>query len=1087
MRKILSLLSVLVLFSIWTFAQQKTVTGKVTDAQGQAIPFATIRIKGTKVGVSADADGNFSIKANSSETLVISGAGIQLKEVPVGGENHLAIQVSRQSNLDEVVVTTALGARRSRNTLPYAAQQISGDDVNRTVTTNVVNSLSGKIAGLEITASNAMGGSTNTILRGFRSLTQSNQALYVVDGVPYDNTITAGVTGGNGVDFGSATSDLNPDDIASIAVLKGGAASALYGSRGSNGVILITTKRGSARKQLSITANFGVTAASPEKSTLPSYQTTYGQGYEESAANGGFYSQVVPWSANPVQTPMTDGDAATGVLYNPSLMIYNWDAAAPSDPNFHKATPWQPAANHNPTDYFVTPITTTESVLVQGGSENGTFKFGYTRDDEKGFIPNSSIKKNLFDMTATYNISKKITLEGGLNYVNENAINRYIYQYTAGTNPMTDFRQWWPTNVNIKSLKHDYFAAHENETWNWGPTGAYSNNTLGSIGKPAYHDNLYWFAYQNPEQDSRDRYTGHVKVNVAFTDYLSFTGTVTDDYYNQVIQQRADVGSQAPSFYSRINTTFNETNYTGALNLNKNLGNNFNLKAMAGGNIQKDNIPSVLSSTSGGLILPGFWSISNSVNTPGAPTETDYIKEIHSLFGSVTLSYKDMLTLDGTLRRDQSSTLPAAHNTYYYPSVSAGFVFSKLLPQSSAISYGKVYVNYAQVGGDAPYYSVYNTNTINTPLHGQAIMNGTTSKPNQNLLPEQNKSYEAGLEMNFLNNRIGFNANYYHQVQSNEILPISVSTSTGYNTFSVNGGSIQNQGVEVTMNVTPLKTRDFTWTVTVNWSKNINKVLSLYGGQPSYALSNLQNGIQIVAEVGKPYGILRGTDYIYLNGQKVITDASSGNAGVYEQKSNKLSDIGSIQPTWIGGINNSFSYKNMSLSFLIDVHQGGQVYSLDMDYGSFSGLYPRTAEKNDLGNPNRAPLADGGGVILKGVTPDGKANTTRIQEDVNSGSWTYGSLGAGAETNREFVYNASFIKLRELAFTYAIPAKALAGLHSVKGIDLVLSGNNLWIIHKDEPYADPEQGQAAGNSSIGFQNGAYPSMRTANFILRVKF
>jgi hypothetical protein len=289
------------------------------------------------------------------------------------------------------------------------------------------------------------------------------------------------------------------------------------------------------------------------------------------------------------------------------------------------------------------------------------------------------------------------------------------------------------------------------------------------------------------------------------------------------------------------------------------------------------------------------------------------------------------------------------------------------------------------------------------------------------------------------------------------------------------------------MNVTPLKTRDFTWTVTVNWSKNINKVLSLYGGQPSYALSNLQNGIQIVAEVGKPYGILRGTDYIYLNGQKVITDASSGNAGVYEQKSNKLSDIGSIQPTWIGGINNSFSYKNMSLSFLIDVHQGGQVYSLDMDYGSFSGLYPRTAEKNDLGNPNRAPLADGGGVILKGVTPDGKANTTRIQEDVNSGSWTYGSLGAGAETNREFVYNASFIKLRELAFTYAIPAKALAGLHSVKGIDLVLSGNNLWIIHKDEPYADPEQGQAAGNSSIGFQNGAYPSMRTANFILRVKF
>ncbi len=248
------------------------------------------------------------------------------------------------------MVVTALGVRRSRNSLPYAAQQISGDDVTRTVTTNVVNSLSGKIAGLQITASNAMGGSTNTILRGFRSLTQSNQALYVVDGVPYDNTITTG----GGYDYGSATADLNPDDIASINVLKGGAASALYGSRGSNGVILITTKRGSARRQVAVSATFGISTGKPDNSTLPTYQTTYGQGYEEQAAYG-FYSQNVPWNPTAINTPMTDGDAATGVLYDPSLMIYQWNAAAPSDPNFHKATPWKPAANHNPTDFFVTP------------------------------------------------------------------------------------------------------------------------------------------------------------------------------------------------------------------------------------------------------------------------------------------------------------------------------------------------------------------------------------------------------------------------------------------------------------------------------------------------------------------------------------------------------------------------------------------------------------------------------------------------------------------------------------------------------------------------------------------------------------
>jgi hypothetical protein len=263
----------------------------------------------------------------------------------------------------------------------------------------------------------------------------------------------------------------------------------------------------------------------------------------------------------------------------------------------------------------------------------------------------------------------------------------------------------------------------------------------------------------------------------------------------------------------------------------------------------------------------------------------------------------------------------------------------------------------------------------------------------------------------------------------------------------------------------------------------MNKVLSLYGGQPSLVIAGLQNSIQLVAEVGKPYGIIRGTDYTYVNGQKKVNAA-----GYYVDSSNRLSDIGSTQPAWIGGWSNTFSYKNFSLNFLLDFHQGGQVYSLDMDYGSFSGLYPRTAAKNDLGNNNRIPLADGGGDILPGVTADGKKNTTRILEDLGFGSWTYGSGGgAGSEANKEFVYSATYIKLREVALTYSIPSKALEGLHSVKGIDISLAGRNLWIIHKDLPYSDPEQGQAAGNASIGFQNGAYPSMRTGNFIVKVRF
>jgi len=1080
--------SVCVLFCVSVNAQVRQIRGKVTDSLKLPVPFASIIIKGIRTGVSSDADGNFAIKAMDGQTLVVTGTGIAPQELRIGAESYYVIQVSRRStSLSEVVVTTALGIRRSRNSLPYAAQQITGDELSKTVTTNAVDNLSGKVAGLEITSSNAMGGSTNVVLRGFKSLTQSNQALFIVDGVPYDNSSYTG----SGYDFGSAAADINPDDIASLSVLKGAAASALYGSRGSNGVIIVTTKKGLARKGLGVTASFGASVGSLDPSTLPSYQLQNGEGYGADGygipgnPNYGFYWESIPGvnGGNPVSIPATNDDAATGPAYDPKMMVYNWDAFSPFDPNFHKATPWQPAQHHNPTDFFVTPATTTENILIQGGGNSGTFKMAYTRDDEKGYMPNSNIKKDLFDFGATFKASDKVTFDGGLNFVNESATNRYLFQYTATTNPMTDFRQWWPSNVNIQALKHDYYASGgTNATWNWLPSD-YATNDAASVGLPAYHNNPYFTQYQNFEDDSRQRYTGHAKVNVALTDYLNLSGSVSDDYYTQLIETRFNIGSMENTAYNRTNSSFNETNFNVLLSFSKNIGNNFDLKALAGGNVQKDNIPQISASTNGGLILPSFWSLSNSLKAPNAPIETDLRKEINSVFGGVTLSYKDMITLDGTMRRDQSSTLPAANNTYYYPSISGNFIFSKLLPERAGwISYGKVWVNYAQVGGDAPYYDVYNTYTINTPINGQPVMNGTTQNNNQFLVPEKNKTYELGLEMEFLQNRVGFTTDYYHSVQSNQILPISISTATGFRTYSVNGGAVQNQGIEATLRLTPYKSRNFTWNMVVNWSKNINKVLSLYGGQPSFVIGTYQNSIQTVAEVGKSYGIIRGTDYVYYHGEKEVDST-----GHYIINPNPRSDIGSVAPNWIGGINNSFTYKNLTVSFLIDIHQGGDVYSLDMDYGSFSGLYPRTAGINDLGNPVRAPLTSGGGIILKAVTADGKPNTTRIDEsNLDFGAFSFGSEGNG-EANRQFVYSATYVKLREAAITWSMPKRAMEKLGALQGIDFSLAGRNLLIIHKDLPYADPEQGQAAGNSSVGFQNGAYPDVRTVSFIVKVKF
>jgi len=493
--------------------------------------------------------------------------------------------------------------------------------------------------------------------------------------------------------------------------------------------------------------------------------------------------------------------------------------------------------------------------------------------------------------------------------------------------------------------------------------------------------------------------------------------------------------------------------------------------------------------------VPRFYSLSNSVKTPAAPTEYDGRKEVDGVFAGLTLTYRQFLTLDGTLRRDESSTLPKDHDSYYYPAVSGNFLFSKLLPDLNWLSYGKLRANYAEVGGDAPVYSTTNTYTAGTPFNNQTLFTYTSTNNNPDLRPERNKTYEIGAELAFLNNRLGLDVTYYHSRLSGQIMPITPSTASGFSLFYVNGGTIQNQGVELTLNAAPVRTRDFSWNIVLNWSKNDNKVISLYGGQPSYTIASYQNGIQLVAEAGKSYGILRGSDYQYLDGQRLI-DAN----GYPILATNTKSDIGNINPDWLGSISNTLTYKRFSFNFLIDVKKGGDVYSLDQDYGSWSGVYPSTAGKNALGNPVRSPLSQGGGVILQGVTQDGKANTKPVDAyDINVDGSAFPFSSVNSLAARSYVYDAGYIKLRELSLGYSLPATVFGRQNVIKGIDLSLSGRNLWIIHKNLPYADPEQGAASTtpnsstpivynpNASIGYQTGVYPSVRTLAFNVKLKF
>lgn len=996
--------------------------------------------------------------------------------------------------LDSVVVTTALGIKRTRNSLPYATQQISAGELNRTPNTNFINNLSGKIAGLQITASNALGGSSNVILRGSKSLTQSNQALFVVDGVPYDNS-TQNL---GGYDLGNPASDINPDDIESVNVLKGAAASALYGSRASNGVIIITTKkRNNKNKAVNITVNEAIQIGAPDKSTLPKYQTQYGQGYGSAGANspdGFFYYQpAVGSGGQPVNIVQTDEDQVWGSAYNPNLLVYNWDAFSPGNANYGKATPWVAAKHHDPTDFFVTPVTNTTSVFIDAAGENSTIRAGYSNNYDKGILPNSNIKKNALNFAATYNLSPKLTLGGAINYVDENGLNRSSYEFRASNTSMRDFRQWWPTNVDLNEQKADYFRNRENATWNWG--GGYATAAPGNLPKAAYHNNAYWTQYENFNNDSRQRYFGNINLNYKITDDLIVLGRVSKDSYNQLFETRIAVGSYQTPSYSKYLGAFAETNYDLLINYNKNLSHDLNLKALLGGNVRQAVNSSTSAATAGGLVVPHVYALSNSVKTPPAPTEFYAEKEVDGVFAGATLTYKELITLDGTLRRDQSSTLPKSNNSYYYPAVSGNFLFSRLLSDLNWLSFGKLRANYAEVGGDAPVYSTQNTYQAGTPFNGQTLFTYTTTNNNPNLVPERNRTYELGVEASFLKNRIGFDLTYYHSRLVNQIMPIIPSAASGFNQFFVNGGTLQNQGLELTVNAVPIRTRDFAWNITVNWSKNQNKVISLYGGQPSYTIASYQNNIQLVAEVGKSYGILRGTDYQYKNGQRLI-----GADGYPVKAANSKSDIGNINPDWLGGITNSFHYKNFGLSFLIDVKQGGDLYSLDMDYASWSGVIPETVGKNAPGNPIRSPLSQGGGVVLSGVTADGKANTKAVDAyDINAdgSKFPFGSVNSIAA--RSYVYDASYVKLRELAFTYSLPNRLLGKSGFLKGADLSLSGRNLWIIHKNLPYADPEQGAASTtpnsstpivynpNASIGYQTGVYPSVRTFAFTIKLTF
>lgn len=969
----------------------------------------------------------------------------------------------------EGVVVTALGIKREKKSLGYSSQEVKADALSEgtTNTGNIASQLSGKVAGLNVTTTSNFGGSASMVIRGIKSVDGATP-LVVIDGSPVNNTVS---NYGN-TDYGNALSDINQEDIASINVLKGAAASALYGERGLNGVILITTKNGRGNDDGSwgVTWSSGVQAGFIDKSTFAEYQNKYGAGYEDAfytekpAADGRFYANFAE-------------DASWGPKFDPNLLVYQWESLDPTSPTFGKATPWV-AAKNGPIEFFETPFTFSNTVSLQKGTKSSNILFSYDNMTASGLMPNSKLAKNTFSLKANYDFTEKLHASFYTTLTLQETRGRAIGAYSD--NIATNFRQWWQTNVDVLSLRDAYMRNIANPT----VANNYGNVTWNPYDskdtRPIFWNNPYFQAYENAPNDKRNRSFNVASLTYDFTKDINVMGRVSYDRSDLKVEQRMAIGTLATGFgasgndvgsgYARRDVQRTETNYDLIGNYKFDITDNINVSGIVGGTIRRNYLSSLYASTEGGLVIRNIYSLGNTAAPTLAPAETEYTYQTNSGYASASFDFYKILYVDGTYRVDQSSTLPAGNNVYGYGSVTGALILSELI-KPSFLKFWKLRANYAEVGGTAdPYQLQYYYSPAG--FFGDIGLSSTqTRQPNADLLPQRAKEFEVGTEGSLFNNRVTFDVAYYKTKTINQILPtLPISSASGLSSASVNAGQIDNWGYEVQLGLVPVKTSDFTWNMDINWSQNRNKVVSLLHNEVSdvsnVLLDSYQGGVSLNAREGEAWGTLVGSDYVYLDGQKVV----NATTGYYLRQGNQI--IGNATPDWIGGVRNSMNYKGLSVSFLIDVRQGGDVFSTDLYYGLATGLYPETA----VGNIREE------GVVWEGVNPDGKVNTTNTRNPS-----AFGSLdGYSRMPASRFVYDGSFVKLREASIGYTLPQSILAGTF-VRDAKISLVGRNLWIISKNLPYADPENMVGGGLRSYGWSIGSLPTTRDIGLNVTLKF
>ena len=1059
-------------------AQVTTVRGIVTtEEDGEPVIGASVIVKGTSLGTVTDVNGRFELSGlpPSATRLLISYISLMAKEVAIAPQVSVTLK-SDTHLLDEVVVT-ALGISREKKALGYTAQEVKQNALVQGKDNNLLNSLSGKIAGVRITNTQGDVGSSRIVIRGETSIAGENQPLFIVDGIPVDNSQLNARSSGR--DFKNGIADLNPEDIKTLTVLKGPNAAALYGARAAHGAIVITTKGGDKRQK-----GIGITLHSSTQvsfvATLPEFQNLFGQGA------GGRFSYVDGKGAG-----VNDGvDESWGPRLDIGLLIPQFDSPLDADGN-RVATPWVSHPN-NVRDYFRMGISTNSGISVARGDDKYQFRVGYNYEKQVSIVPDAGTNKTNISLNTDYHLAKWIVVGATANYIVYTAPSLPGSATPSGSNvrsnsPMLQFL-WFGRQVDTNSLKADYAR-------NWNSS---------------YYDNPFWSASYNTQSQERHRLIGDLHAEFRLTDGLNVRFRTSTDWYNDRRKSKVKWGSAGAGSpygsYAEDAYTVKENNTEVLATYIKQLNKNWGIDALLGFNVRNKQYENNYQAAPR-LAVADLYTLTNS-RDPLISSNDFYRLRQYGLYGSIQLDYRRWAFLNITGRNDWSSTLPVDNNSYFYPSVTASVLLSEAFGwRSKAVNYLKIRGGWSQVGADANPYQLATVFTSETAFNGNPLQSSSTIGMNPNLKPEKTSSIEAGFEAAFWDNRLYLDFTYYKTDSRNQILKLATTAASGYTSQVRNAGHIRNRGYEIQLGAVPIQTsKGFRWNLDLNYGANSSKVVKLddEGLITSYQLYS--SGIQILASVGEAYGTLFGTSYVRDANGNVVVDANG-----LPKISTTNKTLGKFTPDWTGGISNTFSYRSLSLSFLIDASVGGSIFSNTNKTGKYTGvlantLSGRNAEHGGLwyytdamGNnvrlsesPSYSVSSDGlyyaqvngqstrvyqDGIMVEGVTESGSKN-----EEVVSAEKYYHRIYSIAEAN---VYDASYVKLREVALSYRLPRLWTQKLH-LQEASVTLTGRNLWTIYKSVPNIDPESALTTGNAQ-GVEAYSLPTTRSFGVNLSVKF